>query len=109
MAAAAAAAHLTRVAGEANEERTTATSADGRISLLRRVGDVHAKSKEARLSEPQHFVATVGSRASLGCLWLCGCGCVRACQYGHRTDLPGPGELRNNTKPTSDCLCPFSA
>ena len=64
MEAAAAAAYLTRVAGEASEERTSETPTDGRISLLRRVDDVHgATVKEVRLSGPQHFCCE--SRASL--------------------------------------------
>ena len=64
MAAAAAAAYLTRVAGEASEERTSETPTDGRISLLRLVDDVHgATLKEVRLSGPQHFLLRVACLA----------------------------------------------
>ena len=79
----------------------------GREIALSRGGRRHVKGGAPRRAAALSLPLSSRARRSAVCvaLWLC----VRACQYGHRTDLPGPGELRNTTKPTPNCRCPFAA
>ena len=82
LAAAAAAAHLTCIAGEASEERACEATADCRVALMWRVGDMLSGTpKEAYLSGGSAISLPLSSyaprsRLSVGvsavvALWLC--------------------------------------